>query len=552
MPLPFPFNWREPDYRPVFDWRMERLKRIRADEADRPRQEEEHARGGPAPNFMLAKLRRYYADHPAQFIIDWGMTVDPRRADLQLATAVPFLLFQKQEEWVEWFMERWQGREPGLTEKARDMGMSWLTIGTAATLCMFRPGVIAGFGSRKEDLVDRIGDPDSLFWKAREFVANVPHEFRAGWIREKHSPFMRMTFPITGSVMKGEAGDAIGRGGRTSFYFVDEAAHLERPQLVDAALSQNTNCRQDLSSVNGTANPFAVKRFSGRVKVFVFDWRDDPRKDEAWYQKQVRELDPIVVAQEIDRDYSASVAGVVIPNAWVQAAVDAHKKLKFQATGLRMGALDVADEGRDMNAFCSALGVVIDRLDEWSGIGGDIFKTVERAFDLCDELGILTFRYDSDGLGAGARGDARVINMRRRAAGQRMLDVIPYRGSGEIVDPEGEDEKGRKNKDHFLNAKAQAWWSLRLRFLKTWRSVTQGMVYHPDELISISSNCGNYQKLMTELSQATWDQNEAGKKFIVKAPDGTKSPNLADAAVIRFARMARNQMRISAEAMAKV
>ncbi len=38
---------------------------------------------------------------------------------------------------------------------------------------------------------------------------------------------------------------------------------------------------------------------SGKVPVFVFDWRDDPRKDQAWYDKQRINLDPVVLAQEV-------------------------------------------------------------------------------------------------------------------------------------------------------------------------------------------------------------------------------------------------------------
>ncbi|WP_156172463.1 hypothetical protein [Yersinia similis] len=29
MPLPFPFDFKNPDYTQVFEWRMERLQRIR-------------------------------------------------------------------------------------------------------------------------------------------------------------------------------------------------------------------------------------------------------------------------------------------------------------------------------------------------------------------------------------------------------------------------------------------------------------------------------------------------------------------------------------------
>ncbi|EJW5163918.1 TerL protein, partial [Salmonella enterica] len=56
MPLPFPFDFKNPDYVQVFEWRMERLQRIRK-----------------TPETLPA-LRQFYRTNPAQFIIDWGMT----------------------------------------------------------------------------------------------------------------------------------------------------------------------------------------------------------------------------------------------------------------------------------------------------------------------------------------------------------------------------------------------------------------------------------------------------------------------------------------------
>lgn len=302
MPIPFPFDFKKPDYVQVFEWRVERLQRIRS-----------------TPG-ALDTLKLFYRDNPAQFIIDWGMTFDPRNVERKLPAAIPFLLFPKQEEWVHWFMDRWHSQEPGITEKTRDMGMSWLTVGLADTVCLFNHGVVAGFGSRKEEYVDKIGSPKSLFWKARMFLSMLPNEFRGGWDVNKHAPHMRILFPDTDSAITGESGDGIGRGDRTSFYIVDESAFLERPQLVDASLSATTNCRQDISTPNGMGNSFAQKRHGGKIKVFTFHWRDDPRKDDAWYQKQVDELDAVTVAQEIDINYSASVEGVLIPSAWIQAA----------------------------------------------------------------------------------------------------------------------------------------------------------------------------------------------------------------------------------------
>lgn len=513
------FDFKNPDYLAEFKRRVDRLNKIRANPS------------------CIPALRAYYQDHPAQFIDDWGTTVDPRNVERGLPALIPFKLFPRQREWIDWTMERWKGQENGLTEKTRDMGLSWLSVALASTLCLFNEGMMVGFGSRKEEYVDRIGSPKSLFWKARKFIENVPPEFRPGWDARKHAPHMRINFPGTGSSISGEAGDGIGRGDRSSLYFVDESAFLERPQLVEASLSQTTNCRIDISTPHGMGNPFAEKRHSGRIPVFTFHWRDDPRKDEAWYAKQKRELDPITVAQEIDINYQASVEGILIPSEWAQAAIGAHKKLGITPTGQRSGALDVADEGKDKNAFLVTHGILIEDVEEWSGIGSDIYGTVEKTFGLCDIHNLTSFRYDADGLGAGVRGDARMINEDRRSKKQARKKVIQFRGSAAVHDPEGQMIKGRTNQDMFLNLKAQGWWALRLRFQQTYRAVVEGMDYKPDDIISISEEMdpGKRQALLNELSQPTYGFNDTGKMKVNKAPDGSKSPNMSDTVMIRYA-----------------
>src|SRR5690606_36724248 len=128
------------------------------------------------------------------------------------------------------------------------------SVAFACTMCLFHDGLTFGFGARKEEYVDKLGHPKSLFYKARMFMEHLPPEFRRGWTRD-HAPHMRISFPATASVITGEAGDNIGRGDRAAMYFVDEAAFLERPQLVEASLSATTNCRIDISTPNGRANP---------------------------------------------------------------------------------------------------------------------------------------------------------------------------------------------------------------------------------------------------------------------------------------------------------
>lgn len=517
------FDYRNPDYAPIFVARSQALVKLK-----------ENPERVPA-------LRAYYRENIAQFINDWGIIHEPRNPERGLPAKIPFVLFPKQVEYVDWFIARWRGQEDGLCEKSRDMGISWLSMAISVSLCLFNEDLVVGAGSRKEEYVDDAHDPKSLFWKARSFLEHLPPEFRGGYVTKRHATFMRISFPQSRSIMTGEAGNNIGRGARTSFYIVDEAAHLEYPQLIDAALSATTNCRIDVSSVNGSSNPFAVKRRSGKVSVFTFSWRNDPRKDDAWYAKQCARLDPITVAQEIDISYSASVEGILIPSAWVQASLDAHVKLGITPSGVRHGALDVADEGTDINAYAGRHGILLEHLEGWSGKGDDLFGTTQRAFMVTDNLGYAGFDYDADGLGAGVRGDARVINDLRP---DRELTVTPYRGSGEIVDPDKaipsaipnqkKDKYDRTNGDFFANAKAQAWWGLRVRFQATYRAVVEKMEYDPDMIISIPMTLPDRDKLIMELSQPTYSVNTGGKILIDKKPSGSCSPNYADAVVMVF------------------
>ena len=520
------FDWRNPNYQEVFDQRLSRLAYIRANPA------------------VMPQMREFYRENPADFINDWGIIVSPKNVELNLPAVVPFLLYPKQREWIEWVYEHWRGQKPGLTEKTRQMGFSWLAMAMSCTLCLFYDGMVIGVGSRKQDYCDIIGDPKSLIEKGRLFMRNLPREFRGGWQPKVHAPHMRLLFPGTGALIAAESGDNIGRGATTSLYWVDESAHLEHPVMAEASLSQTTNCRIDISTPNGLGNPFAEKRFSKKIDVFTFHWTDDPSKDQEWYDKQVAEKDPVTVAQEIDINYSASVEGVLIPSAWARAALDAHLRLGIQPTGARTGSLDVADEGRDKNAFLGAHGVVVEVLEEWSGKGDDIFGTVQRAFGICDVSNYREFRYDADGLGAGVRGDARILNQARG----NKLSVIPFRGSGPVHDPEGEDVKGRLNKDFFANAKAQSWWSLRARFQKTFRWVTEREKCNPDDIISISSTMPNATKLIHELSQPTFSVNQVGKVVVDKLGEGERSPNLADSLMMQFS-VGHRPMKINVNSM---
>lgn len=550
------FDWRNPDYLPVWKARAERLARLRDDPA------------------LLAKVRVYYRDHLDDFINDWGVTIDPRVAAQKRRPVMPLLLWPKQRAFLRFLHERLETSTDGTAVKSRDVGISWLAMGFSAGVCIFREDVSIGFGSEKEDKVDRSGDPDCLFYKGRLFLQYLPVEFRGGFELKHNSAHMRLTFPYTGSSITGEAGNNIGRGGRKLIYFVDESAHIPNPKAIDASLSANTDIRIDMSSVYGMANSFAERAHNGAIPRFDFHWKDDPRKDDAWEKRKRSTLDPAIFASEYDCNFSASIEGQVIPSVWVQSALDAHKVLQLpMPTGTKTGALDVADAGKDYNAFGVSQQWYVHFVEQWKGSEDlDIYHSVERSFGLCDMNKLDGFYYDADGLGAGVRGDARKVNEARDAAGVPMLNVEPFRGSGEKHNPEAIVEgTERTAEDFFENAKAQGWWTLRQRFQYTHRLVEQvkaGTLYaheiDADEFaakgISINKDFPDRARLCIELSQPVWMLSKNGKWMVDKCPPGTKtevrnaivSPNLADTVMIlyapRYAALAINPALLAATA----
>ncbi|HCM30287.1 MAG TPA: terminase [Acinetobacter radioresistens] len=464
-----------------------------------------------------------------------------------LPANIPFVLRPKQVELVDWLIERESTQTHGLIEKSRDEGMSYVVLGFYLHRWLFVEGFAGGVGSRKEELVDKKGDPKTLLHKFRDMFSKMPDWMKPkGFVEKVHDNYMRIINPDNGATVTGEAGDNIGRGGRTTMYFLDEWAFVERQEAVDAAISQNTNVHIKGSTPNGIGDRFHQDRFSGRYAVFTMPWRANPDKNwqvelrgkliYPWYEKQLATLDEVVLAQEVDINYAASVEGVLIPSTWVQAAIDAHKKLNIEPTGDRIAGLDVADEGKDKNSIADRHGVVLKYLDTWSGKGDDIFGTTQKAMDHCQDRGINTMFYDADGLGAGVRGDARVINEKNLETGQREIIVEPFRGSGAVHDPEGEIVEKRQNKDFFANLKAQSWWWLRLRFQETFRAL-EGRDYDPEFIISLSSEDIDPKELAlltTELSQPTYTKNGSGKILVNKQPDGASSPNRADSVMICF------------------
>lgn len=542
-----------PDYAAIFSRRQSDLMRMKND-----------------PVFLYG-AKEYYATRPLDFINHWGLTYDPRNAGPgnELPTRLPFILFPRQRQLVQFLTDCLEDQENGLVEKCRDMGATWVCGAFSVWLWLFKPGVSVGWGSRKEQLVDRIGDPDSIFEKMRVLIRNLPEELLpVGFSATEHMTHMKIINPENDATITGEAGDNIGRGGRKTIYFKDESAHYERPEKIEAALADNTRCQIDISSVNGLGNVFHRRREAGVeweptlviekgvTRIFIMDWREHPAKDQAWYdtrrKKAINDGLLHVFAQEVDRDYSAAVDGIIIPAHWVKAAIDAHLDLGFDDSGAWGAALDVADGGGDTNALALRKGVILKHCEEWGE--RDTGVTARRAVKGCSGRGPIDVQYDCIGVGAGIKGETnRLYDEKLMPKG---IIFYPWNAAAEVLKPEGRviehDKDSPINKDFYGNLKAQAWWQLRRRFEKTYRALQkldgdpdqQDFTWEPDELISLPSTLPNLRKIEKELSQPTASQGARMKLIVDKTPEGTRSPNLADAIVMAFWPVNRRPMKV--------
>jgi len=454
------------------------------------------------------------------FMVDWCWTYDPRLSNIGLPTIIPWIPFPRQLEFIEWFYNLYLNQKSGMVEKSRDMGITWLFCLISVFEWRWTDGFAGGIGSNKLDNVDKKDEPDSIFEKIRTLLKLLPKFWMPSkFVTRVHDKVGNLVNPNRNSQIGGQGGKDIGRGGRRSFYLVDEAASLEFPMQADASLSQVTNCQIDLSTPKGM-NHFGQKRHSGKLPVFTFHWKDDPRKNQEWYDKECERLDPVIIAQELEINYHASVEGLFIKPEWVKAAVD----IKLQPVGVRQAGLDVAAGGTNKSSIALRFGPVALVHPFKIENGAEL---THAAIDLCNKAEVDCLHYDSIGVGHA------VYSTIERT--ERIMRFIHF-GMKASARPSDlfYEEFDRFAKDVFLNARAEWWYLLSKRFEKTWEHVNGKREYPEDELISIENN-GN---LIAQLSSPKRLDTESGK-IKCESKDtmlkrGIASPDEADALVLAF------------------
>lgn len=235
-------------------------------------------------------------------------------------------------------------------------------------------------------------------------------------------------------------------------------------------------------------------------------------------------------------------ARVIIKRTWIEAAIDAHIKLGFGMDGPDKIGFDVADDGDDKCANVHVKGSVAIWCDEWKGQEDQLLASCSRTYQnaAARQAHII---YDCIGVGAMAGAKFGEINDSNSGAN---LGYSKFNAGDAVANPDQYYvfDGQIKNKDYFSNLKSQTWWGVADRFRNTYDAIMNGTQYAPDQLISISSDMPNLEKLKTELSTPRRDFDQNGRVKVESKKDlakptreggAQKSPNIADAFVMCYA-----------------
>jgi phage terminase large subunit len=231
---------------------------------------------------------------------------------------------------------------------------------------------------------------------------------------------------------------------------------------------------------------------------------------------------------EVHGDYSRSI----IQPEWVEAAIDAHLKLRFEPIGVKSEGFDPADEGNDAKAHMLRHGSVVTFGEQWHD--GDIDDAIKKAFELAYDKRAEHIVYDADGLGAALK-----VGLGPRTKGKNIV-VTSYRGNDSVDNPTEIYAKDKTNKDTFRNKRAQYYKYLADRFENTYKAVVKGVYTDPVNMISLSSTGiedldvlkSELIKIQRKKGDNSFYQIESKKDMAAR---GVKSPNMADALVQCFA-----------------
>lgn len=239
--------------------------------------------------YLQKHIKEYCARDVLFWVNSFCYTKDPRKTP----DVMPFVCYESYEEdYILSIQEAIDNQYDLLTEKSRDMGVSWMILYVFMHKWLFESGSDFRIGSRKEEFVDKPKVIDTLFEKIRFNLSKQPKWLMPeGFDWGSHSTYMKIHNPELGNTMVGEsANEDFGSGGRSKAILLDEFAKWDDNKATAAFTSTAdvTKCRIICSTPKGAANKFAVlaRGTKERIKKITLHWTLHPEKAKDSYSLQ--------------------------------------------------------------------------------------------------------------------------------------------------------------------------------------------------------------------------------------------------------------------------
>lgn len=253
-------------------------------------------------------VRKASASSPLFWINAFGWTFLQKDIDvagheqavLGEGSHVPFITWKVQDEAILDVHDSILHGKPVLIRKSRDMGASWIVVALFQWFWQFRPSTTFLEISRKEALVDRRGDMDSLFEKHRYLLRWQPEWLRPQRIKDHK---LNLENADIGSAIVGEStNESAGQASRKTAILLDEFARVQNGEEIDLATADTSACRIFLSTPQGPNT--AYSRISRAMRSGL---RSGKIVEMMWYRhpKKAAGLAPSTLPDKLKRPYTS-------------------------------------------------------------------------------------------------------------------------------------------------------------------------------------------------------------------------------------------------------
>lgn len=222
----------------------------------------------------------------------------------------PFVSFAFQEEYVAKCLDC-VGKRDLVTEKSRDLGISWIWMVIVDWLWRFQKRQNLLVASYREDLVDSADNPNSLFWKLDFIEEHLPVWLRVEDRVRTYAP-PHLFHPQMRSTIQGEAGTRrVGTAARCSLIVLDELAKwtIKDGRSAWTSTRAATLCRAAISTPYGTGNVFHGLCHKESINKVSLHWTTHPWQKRGLYTSEEGKLKILDSAYPFAKDYNFVLDG---------------------------------------------------------------------------------------------------------------------------------------------------------------------------------------------------------------------------------------------------